>query len=606
MSATAGSSQATKSKSQKREDPPTRTPSPSGTPPNEPDTSTTSTPPPQPPRMSINKKIPTLATKLDGPATYPPWARSLEKYLDIIEIPDSEFRVWEVVTGGYPKPVAIVEAAPTAAGAEKQKQIRIWKDADAVALLTIEKNCTEDIQARIGNCETAASAYQELKKAFEGKTTTEFGALLDSFVSIQFDDRKTSVTEHIAHYERIWNTFAGIISRVELDTDDGFGKGLKNFAGRDKAKTEFLLRSFPAFYANTIENIKSKEPTYDDAVRKLKEYVPARQKGGKRKEAGTQEDPVVLKAEVKDNGKRCDYCIAKGWKGLNHTEKECYTKKREKAKAKKAKAKEEEEEGSENEGVTIKMIRIGKTKIGHEGLYEYDTAATHHTTNEYDRLVDCQHHLELPVQGHDGKESVCRVMGTLVFRHNGRNIRHEQCLYGPTYSNIISGLRMPDEFVHMICLPSKSTHLLQPLDVGCFGVLQTTYERNLSMWLRQNPLVVLSKPVFLEILEKTRKEVFTVSCVVGAWRKARCWPIDKTPPSNTNAANPLRITQIQHSVGSRKEQSKYLLRERFGGMVCVLIASQSVKFRLAQTAVHDNACEISGTFKSKGVSARSD
>ena len=37
-----------------------------------------------------------------------------------------------------------------------------------------------------------------------------------------------------------------------------------------------------------------------------------------------------------------------------------------------------------------------------------------------------------------------------------------------------------DHGIHMICLPSKSTHLLQPLDVGCFGVLQTTYEKNLS------------------------------------------------------------------------------------------------------------------------------
>jgi len=37
-------------------------------------------------------------------------------------------------------------------------------------------------------------------------------------------------------------------------------------------------------------------------------------------------------------------------------------------------------------------------------------------------------------------------MGTLVFRHNGRNIRHEECLYDPSYSNTISGLRMPEEF----------------------------------------------------------------------------------------------------------------------------------------------------------------
>lgn len=131
----------------------------------------------------------------------------------------------------------------------------MWKDADAIALLTIEKNSEEDIQARIRNCLSSADAYKELIKAYEGKTTTEFEALVDSFSSILYDDRKASVEEHISQYERVWNTFAGIISRVDLTNDDGFGKGLKEFAGSDKAKTEFLLRSFPPFYANTIENI---------------------------------------------------------------------------------------------------------------------------------------------------------------------------------------------------------------------------------------------------------------------------------------------------------------------------------------------------------------
>ena len=151
--------------------------------------------------------------------------------------------------------------------------------------------------------------------------------------------------------------------------------------------------------------------------------------------------------ENKHNGKRCQYCIAKGWKGLNHTESECGTKKREKARAKKTKAEDEQEEESDSEGVTIKMISIGKTKYEHEGLYEYDIAATHHTTNKYDRLTDVQHNLQLEVSGHDGTKSVCKIMGILVFRHNGRNIRHEQCLYDPSYSNIISGLRMPDDFI---------------------------------------------------------------------------------------------------------------------------------------------------------------
>ena len=61
-----------------------------------------------------------------------------------------------------------------------------------------------------------------------------------------------------------------------------------------------------------------------------------------------------------------------------------------------------------------------------------------------------------------------------------------------------------DHNIHLICLPSKSTHLLQPLYVGCIGVLQTTYEKNLSAWLRNNPLSVISKVAFLEIIQKTR------------------------------------------------------------------------------------------------------
>lgn len=106
-----------------------------------------------------------------------------------------------------------------------------------------------------------------------------------------------------------------------------------------------------------------------------------------------------------------------------------------------------------------------------------------------------------------------------------------------------------DHDIHLICLPSKSTHLLQPLDVGCFGVLQRTYEKNLSAWLRMNPLSAISKPAFLDILYKTRNEVYTIDCIVGAWKKSRCWPINRvfTIPSVT-ASNSATSTIIPPAV----------------------------------------------------------
>jgi hypothetical protein len=40
--------------------------------------------------------------------------------------------------------------------------------------------------------------------------------------------------------------------------------------------------------------------------------------------------PIVLKRDKKkDTSKQCDYCKEKGWRGIGHTESECFTKKRE-------------------------------------------------------------------------------------------------------------------------------------------------------------------------------------------------------------------------------------------------------------------------------------
>ena len=134
----------------------------------------------------------------------------------------------------------------------------------------------------------------------------------------------------------------------------------------------------------------------------------------------------------------------------------------------------------------------------------------------------------------------------------------------------------------MICLPSKSTHLLQPLDVGCFGILQTTYERNLSTWLQKNPLSVISKVTFLEILQETCKEVYTVDCVVGAWRAACCWPINRnlSPPNTTHINTghaldsihtldtPAQICKLSHQV---EDMMRLKLDTEDKGMVHELI-----------------------------------
>ena len=80
--------------------------------------------------------------------------------------------------------------------------------------------------------------------------------------------------------------------------------------------------------------------------------------------------------------------------------------------------------------------------------------------------------------------------------------------------------------IHLIQLPSKCTHILQPLDVGCFALLQGAYERHLSNWLLKNPFSVIRKVDFLELLFSARTEVYSVDTVKNAWEASGCWPID--------------------------------------------------------------------------------
>jgi len=379
----------------------------------------------------LSKQIPKLDIKLSGASTYTEWTVSLERYLDLMDVGTTEYRVWDVVTGTYPRPSEPTEDTSADEATKIRKEIRAWKDADGVALLTIRKNCKDEIRARIGNLDTAQAAYDELKKAYQGRIVTEFYALLNSLTSVVYDDQKTTIDDHIALYERIWNTFVGVITRADLGNDDGFGTGLKALSKSDRAKAEFLLRSLPPCYSNTVENIRLKEYGYEDVARKLREYIPHKQKGWRTdKTEGSKENLVIHRIEqrkpAQDNGKRCDFCIAKGWRGLNHTEIECYTKAREQAKAKRTggsekvqKSQTETTKGGESgtgpeEGV-VKAIKIGGARISEpekaENIqYSAEIATSHHTTSQVDLLTDVPD-INIPVLAHNGSKSISRQDG---------------------------------------------------------------------------------------------------------------------------------------------------------------------------------------------------
>ena len=75
------------------------------------------------------------------------------------------------------------------------------------------------------------------------------------------------------------------------------------------------------------------------------------------------------------------------------------------------------------------------------------------------------------------------------------------------------------------CLPSHSTHLLQPLDVGLFSPLQKYYGQQVDKLTRYGNITI-RKGNFLPMLVAARDATFTKVNIEGAWRGAGLIPMN--------------------------------------------------------------------------------
>jgi hypothetical protein len=105
-----------------------------------------------------------------------------------------------------------------------------------------------------------------------------------------------------------------------------------------------------------------------------------------------------------------------------------------------------------------------------------------------------------------------------------------------------------------LCMPPHSSHLLQPLDVGCFAVLKRSYGRQIEGYMR-NGVNHIDKPDFLRAFKTARTEALTLANINSSFAATGLVPYDPdkvlsklhtqlktpTPPSsshgyaNTNA-----------------------------------------------------------------------
>ena len=352
----------------------------------------------------ISGTIPKIEPKLIGQDNYTEWINKLEMTLFLYELTYKEESYWDIVTGYSTEP------------SEKEYQ-REWKRANYFCMLIMCKNADDEPHNKISLFKDAHQAYKALQSAYEGKTVTDLGTVVNEVMKITYDDRSTTIEEHINHYDKKWgfmrSTITGMGQTPGLDEDEKlFRSGIRDLAASGKAKAEFLLMTLPNFYAPLVENLRLQQGfTCGDVTRNLIRYVPGRQGASRRTTANggaqkgtTPGNPIVLRTEPGkdrfgrpiDTSKTCGYCIkVKKWKGIGHTESECNTKKRERGQQRAGHIEpyvEDEFGTQEDGGVKISRLRINMIKrvstFAKYGYYEYDTGAQVHTTNELWRLTN--------------------------------------------------------------------------------------------------------------------------------------------------------------------------------------------------------------------------
>jgi hypothetical protein len=107
-----------------------------------------------------------------------------------------------------------------------------------------------------------------------------------------------------------------------------------------------------------------------------------------------------------------------------------------------------------------------------------------------------------------------------------------------------------------LCMPPHSSHLLQPLDIGCFAVLKQSYGRQIEGYMR-NGVNHIDKPDFLHAFHVARTEAMTLANIQSSFAATGLVPFDPervlsklhtqfktpTPPSTSHANNAPASTQ---------------------------------------------------------------
>src|SRR5207302_249803 len=158
---------------------------------------------------------------------------------------------------------------------------------------------------------------------FEGRTRTHLSALLFNITNLKFDDRTTTLNDHIMAFENKWNILRQSTASAIMGTDS-LAAGIKAFVNTDAWKATMMLATLPkiATYQNIINNMTSgiTDTTYATTIVRLRvpRICPSQSRKDKLLEAPSAFSTTNM---------FCGFCKKLGYPGISYNEVDCRAKK---------------------------------------------------------------------------------------------------------------------------------------------------------------------------------------------------------------------------------------------------------------------------------------
>jgi hypothetical protein len=146
-----------------------------------------------------------------------------------------------------------------------------------------------------------------------------------------------------------------------------------------------------------------------------------------------------------------------------------------------------------------------------------------HDTMERIGLADSGYHISTSENGWTDNELGQAFLEDHFDRHTKESLKSEyRILIVDGHDSHLTTKEIQyclDSNIILLCLPPHATHMLQPLDVGCFGPLAQAYKGMITDAYTFGATYNIDKCQFLEIWHAAREKALTSKNITSSWQK---------------------------------------------------------------------------------------